>query len=47
MTHRIGGGTLETQLNNVAERVLELPREPGPSRDTPFNQLRTNAMPQR
>jgi alkylation response protein AidB-like acyl-CoA dehydrogenase len=47
MTHRIGGGTLETQLNNVAERVLELPREPGPARDTPFNQLRHNAMPNR
>jgi alkylation response protein AidB-like acyl-CoA dehydrogenase len=47
MTHRIGGGTLETQLNNVAERFLELPREPGPPRDTPFNQLRHNAMPQR
>jgi alkylation response protein AidB-like acyl-CoA dehydrogenase len=44
-THRIGGGTLEMLLNNVAERVLGLPREPGPARDTPFNQLRHNAKP--
>jgi hypothetical protein len=45
MTHRIGGGTLETQLNGVAERFLELPREPAFDRDVPFNQIRRNAMP--
>ncbi len=43
-THRIGGGTTEMQLNSVAERYLNLPREPGPDRDIPFNQLRHNAL---
>lgn len=41
-THRIGGGTTEMQLNSVAERYLDLPRELDVSRDLPFNQLRTN-----
>jgi alkylation response protein AidB-like acyl-CoA dehydrogenase len=44
-THRIGGGTVEMQLNLVAERHLELPREPAVDRDIPFNQIKNNAPP--
>ena len=44
-THRIGGCTLETQLNSVSERFLGLPREPSFDRDIPFNQIKRNAMP--
>ncbi len=40
---RIGGGSAEMLRNTISERHLGLPREPGPGKDVPFNQLRTNA----